>query len=138
MLHDDLMDLVMDHYENPRNYGKPDDYDIAYKGGNEGCGDTITVYIKFDEDGDVIKDISFEGEGCIISQASASVMTEHIRGSEISSLADLDLEKLKEFLGKDIVIRRPRCAGLVIDTVKNAVKQHDYNRRSDDLGRKVV
>ncbi len=137
MQHDELMDLIMDHYENPRNFGKLDEYDLVQNGGNEGCGDTIKLYIKFSPDGLRIEDVSFTGEGCIVSLASTSIILEKLKNEKIESISQFDLEKMKEYLGKDIVIRRPRCATLVIDTLKTAIKRFVYIKRSDELQRKT-
>lgn len=137
MLHDEIMDMIMDHYENPRNFGKLDDYDLVQNGGNQGCGDTLKLYIKFGDDGEKIDDISFTGDGCIISQASASVVIDKIKHEPVDTIADYDLERMKEYLGKDIVIRRPRCATLVIDTLKTAIKKYEYIRKSNDIQSRV-
>ena len=68
------IDNILDHYENPRHRGHMDDASVTMKGGNPGCGDIITVYLKLD-DGERIQDVSFEGEGCTISQAAASILS---------------------------------------------------------------
>ena len=70
-------DTILDHHKHPRNYGKLDGA-LASEGYNPLCGDRITVYVLLD--GDVIKDIAFEGSGCAICTASASVMTESLKG----------------------------------------------------------
>lgn len=138
MEHDEIMDMVMDHYEHPRNYGDLDDYDLIQNGGNSGCGDVITLYIKFSQDGERIKDIAFEGQGCIISQAAASIITENIKNTRLAEISGYDLEKMKEFLGKDMVIRRPRCSNLIIDTLKAAINRYGKLKRNDDIKRNVV
>lgn len=137
MLYDETMDMIMDHYENPRNFGKLDDYDLVQSGGNEGCGDTLKLYIKFSDDGKKIDNISFTGDGCIISQASASVVIDKIKDEPADTIADYDLERLKEYFGKDIVIRRPRCATLVVDTLKTAIRKYEYIKMSNDIRSRV-
>jgi len=138
MEHDDIMEKVMDHYDHPRNFGELANYDIEFSGGNAGCGDVLSVFLKFSNDGEEIEDVSFKGEGCIISQASASIITEKIKGLKITELADFNPGKMKEILGKDIVIRRPRCANLIIDTLKSAVQRYQNTRKSDDIHRNAV
>ena len=64
----DYIEIILDHYEHPRNKGRMEDADIQLGGGNPGCGDLITVYVKVGED-DRIERVTFEGEGCTISQA---------------------------------------------------------------------
>lgn len=79
---DDLYrDVIVDHYNHPRNYGKPEKSDIVVEGKNPVCGDEITIYLNV-RDG-VIADVHFEGKGCSISIASASVMTESLIGKDL-------------------------------------------------------
>ena len=76
---DDLyQDVVLDHSRRPRNFKPIEDADRTQEGFNPLCGDRITVYMTLD--GEVISDVSFEGSGCAISKASASMMTESIKG----------------------------------------------------------
>lgn len=72
-------EVILDHGKNPRNHRHPDDANAEAQGNNPLCGDRITVYLKLGDDGR-IEDAAFEGRGCAISQASASLMTEIVRG----------------------------------------------------------
>ena len=87
---DDLYkEVILDHYQNPRNRGRLESPDIATRGHNPLCGDEVELSLKFD--GDQVSDIAFGGRGCSISQASASMMTENVKGhtlSQAESLAD--------------------------------------------------
>jgi nitrogen fixation NifU-like protein len=87
---DDLYkDTILDHYQRPRNRGQLEDPDVATRGHNPLCGDEVLLAVKMD--GDVIRDIAFGGRGCSISQASASMMTEGVKGhhlGEATALAD--------------------------------------------------
>ena len=76
-------DIILDHGKNPRNKNKCKDFNKEAKGYNPLCGDKVHVFLKLDNDKKV-KDISFEGEGCAISMASASIMTETIKGKEFN------------------------------------------------------
>ena len=80
---DDLRDLyqevILDHGKNPRNFRHPDDCNRQAEGDNPLCGDQLTVYLKLDADG-TVADVAFEGRGCAISMASASMMTEMVQG----------------------------------------------------------
>ncbi len=79
---DDLYrEVIVDHYNHPRNYGRPEKWDILVEGKNPVCGDEIAIYINVK--GDVISDVHFEGKGCSISIASASVMTESLIGKNV-------------------------------------------------------
>ena len=122
------IELLLDHYENPRNSGKLEDADIVQGGGNPGCGDIVTMYLKIDDQERVV-DVSFEGEGCTISQAGASVVTEMVLGKTLSEIEDLDLNAIIDELGRDVVVSRTRCATLGLGTVKGAIAE--YRRRQE-------
>lgn len=93
---DDLYrDIILDHYRNPRNRGRLDAPDIATQGANPLCGDEIEVSLVF-EDGRVA-DVRFEGRGCSISQASASMMTEGIKGKSVEDVREL-VSSFKEMM----------------------------------------
>ena len=85
---DDLyQDVVLDHSRRPRNFKPIEDADRTQEGFNPLCGDRITVYMTLD--GDVISDVSFEGSGCAISKASASMMTESVKGKSRTDAEDI-------------------------------------------------
>lgn len=117
-----IMELVLDHYENPRNYGTKEDADVVYEGGNPGCGDIIRVYLSVDSEG-VVNDIGFSGEGCMLSQAGASIVLEKMKGRTIDELEVIPVDIVRETLGKKLVATRPNCARLGFNTMKNAVKK---------------
>jgi nitrogen fixation NifU-like protein len=117
-----IMELVLDHYENPRNYGTKEDADVVYEGGNPGCGDIIRVYLSVDSEG-VVNDIGFSGEGCMLSQAGASIVLEKMKGRTIDELEVIPADIVRETLGKKLVATRPNCARLGFNTMKNAVKK---------------
>lgn len=78
-LRDLYQEVILDHGKNPRNFGKPEAYNRTARGDNPMCGDKINVYLTVDGNG-IIQDLRFDGRGCAISQASASLMTEILRG----------------------------------------------------------
>jgi nitrogen fixation NifU-like protein len=116
------IELLLDHYENPRNRGKLADADVVQGGGNPGCGDIVTMYLKID-DQDRIANVTFEGEGCTISQAGASVVTELVMGKTLREIEEMDLNSIIDELGRDVVVSRTRCATLGLGTVKGAVAE---------------
>lgn len=126
MLHEELMDVIMDHYENPRNYGQIDNPDVQQTESNLGCGDQITVYLNIQSDR--VEDIKFEIKGCIVSQAGTSLVSEFVKGRTTKEIKNTGLNKMKEFLSKDIVIRRPQCIGLGINTIKKAIIKYEKQR----------
>lgn len=116
------IDFILDHYENPRNYGEMAEADVHVEGGNPGCGDLITIYLKI-KDGKLEK-ISYVGEGCTISQAAASMLTEMVQGKTIEELQELDHQVMVDVLGEESVNTRPRCATLGLDTLKATLKEY--------------
>lgn len=85
---DDLYrEVILDHYAHPRNKGKLEDADISVEGANPLCGDELSIFVKLD--GGKIADVRFVGRGCSISQASASMMTEQIKGKTLDEAMQL-------------------------------------------------
>ena len=78
-------ELLLDHYRRPRNRGRLDDADAAPRKKNPLCGDVVELYVRFD--GDIIQDVRFTGEGCAISQASASMLTQQVKGKSTTQAA---------------------------------------------------
>ena len=87
-------EIILDHGKNPRNLGKFDNYNKDAKGNNPLCGDNVHVYLRLNENKKV-EDIAFEGHGCAISMASASIMTDMIRGKEEKDVKEI----VTDFLG---------------------------------------
>jgi len=123
------IEFILDHFENPRHYGEMSDADAEVEGGNPGCGDLITIYIKIQDDG--LEKISFVGEGCTISMASASILTELVQGMTVEELNALDHQAIVDVLGEESVNTRPRCATLSLDVLKAALKEY---RKKQILG----
>ena len=122
MIEEDRMKMIMDHYENPRNFGTLDRPTVTLRGGNPNCGDTLNIYIRMDGE-NIIEDISFDGEGCTISQAAASLLTDFVKGKTVERVGELDSDYLKELLGKDIMVTRPKCSRLALETLKSWVRE---------------
>ena len=120
----EAIDFLLDHYENPRNYGPLENADISLKGGNPGCADVISMYGRFDKDGR-LGEVQWEGEGCTISRAAASYVTEITQGMTVEEIENLSFEDLMEQLGRELVMTRPTCATLALGTLKKGV--HEYH-----------
>ena len=91
-------EIILDHGKNPRNLGKFENFNKDAKGHNPLCGDKVHLFLKLDED-KKIQDISFEGEGCAISMASASIMTDLMKGKnekEVKEIVSKFLDMIKE------------------------------------------
>ena len=93
-------EIILDHGKNPRNLGKFDNYNKDAKGHNPLCGDDVHIYLKLNENKKV-DDITFEGKGCAISMASASIMTEMVRGKEEIEIKEIITDFLKMIKEKD-------------------------------------
>ncbi|MCH7495631.1 MAG: SUF system NifU family Fe-S cluster assembly protein [Candidatus Marinimicrobia bacterium] len=135
---DDLYkEVIIDHYKNPRNHGVLDSPDLEFNGHNPLCGDTVTLHIQ--TDGKQVTDIKFQGEGCSISQASISMMTDKIKGltpDEVLKLVEnframmkgeedpeIDMGELEVLQGVKQFPARIKCALLGWDTLKQAIGQ---------------
>jgi nitrogen fixation NifU-like protein len=108
---------ILDHYQNPRNYGALDDPDISYEDDNPLCGDVIRIDIKLDEQ-DRISEVGFSGEGCAISQASASMLTEEILGKTLDEVKQISKDDVLEMLGIQLGPVRLKCALLSLKVLK--------------------
>ena len=93
-------EIILDHGKNPRNLRKTDNFNKDAKGHNPLCGDKVHVYLKLNENKKV-EDISFEGEGCAISMASASIMTDLVKGKEENEVKEIVSDFLKMIKEKD-------------------------------------
>ena len=124
---EELMSFIMDHYENPRNQGSLDYPDAFYEGGNPGCGDIVKMYLKINDE-KVIDEIKFEGEGCILSQAGASLITENVLGKNVKDVEQMTPDVITDIIGTEIAMSRPKCTTLGLTTVKFAIRE--WNKKN--------
>lgn len=127
----EAIDFLMDHYENPRNNGPLEYADVSLSGGNPGCADVITMHARFGEDGKV-EAVHWEGEGCTISRAAASYVTEMVEGMTAEEIENTSFEDLVEQLGRELVMTRPTCATLALGTLKKGVHEYGMHKRAQD------
>ena len=133
-------EVILDHTKRPRNFREMEDATRKAEGYNPLCGDRLTVYLQVD--GDVIKDVSFQGSGCAISKASASLMTDAMKGKTIGDAEALvqrfhqmitaspdahaaDLGKLTALAGVRQFPVRVKCASLAWHTLEAAAEARD-------------
>lgn len=119
---DDLYrDYILEHYRRPHNFGTLEAPDASFEGNNPLCGDRITMMLGID-DGKVAE-VAFTGRGCAISQASASLLTDEIKGKSVEEVERLTPDDLLELLGIEISPARLKCALLSLDTVAHALAE---------------
>ena len=114
-------EVILDHYKNPRGHGELDDADAHAEGQNPLCGDEVSIFVAFGEDGDTIDEVKFSGRGCAISQAATSMLMEMVQGRKASEVAALDKDELLEEIGIPLTPIRLKCAMLGLTTLKVAL-----------------
>ena len=127
---------LVDHAKRPRHQGSLPDADISVPGGNPGCGDLVTLYLKASPAEERVAAVSFEGTGCTLSQAAASILAERTnrRHPTFAEVLDFSYEEMMDLVGRDVADARPRCATLALGTLKAAVKAVEMNRRLKAAG----
>ena len=108
---------IIDLYDNPLNFGELDPHDFTYEEDNPLCGDVVRIDVRVDEEGRVA-DIRWRGEGCAISQASASLLTEEVKGMTLEDVKQFDKERLLELIGVPLSMARVKCALLSLKVLK--------------------
>lgn len=118
---------ILDHYRNPHNQGVLDPNDASFEDTNPLCGDRIRMDVRIEND--TLAEVAFSGRGCAISQASASILTDLVKGETIDEIMAFDKDDLLEELGIPISPARVKCALLGLHVLKGALDQ--YNRQQD-------
>ena len=114
-------EVILDHYKNPRGHGVIEGADAEAEGQNPLCGDEVTLYVAFEDDGDTIGDVKFRGRGCAISQAATSMLTEMVKGRRASEVAAMPRDELLEEVGIPLTPVRLKCALLGLGVLKVAL-----------------
>jgi nitrogen fixation protein NifU and related proteins len=114
-------EVILDHYKNPRGHGVIEGADAEAEGQNPLCGDEVSIYVAFGEDGETIDDVRFSGRGCAISQAATSMLMEMTKGRTAQQVAELDKEELLAEIGVPLTPVRLKCAMLGLTTLKVAL-----------------
>jgi len=112
-------DYILDHYKNPRNFGELEQHDLEWHDHNPLCGDELGVHLVVDEDGR-IAELRFHGQGCAISQATASITSEELIGMRVDEIPDLSADWVLEQLGIDVSPTRRKCALLSLKVMRGA------------------
>jgi nitrogen fixation NifU-like protein len=116
-------EIILDHYKNPRGHGVIEDADAEAEGMNPLCGDEVTIYVAFGEDGETIDEVKFSGRGCAISQAATSMLMEMAQGKTATEVATMPRDELLEEIGVPLQNNptRLKCALLGLTTLKVAL-----------------
>lgn len=123
MSSDIYKEIILDYYRNPRNYGKLESPDIEGHDSNPLCGDDLTFQLKLDHS-QKVQEVKFHGQGCAISQASASMLSEKIQGMTLDEIRALERKDILDMLNIEVSPTRIKCAMLGLKVVKLGV--YDY------------
>jgi nitrogen fixation protein NifU and related proteins len=135
MSDDIYREIILDHYRNPRNKGKLPHADVSIHDSNPLCGDEIDIHLKVEQG--KIKDIKFEGRGCAISQASASMLTEMVLDKPLTAVKDLAKDDILENIGlMNLGPARIKCALLSLKVLKMGMINY-YIDKDPDSAKKI-
>lgn len=112
-------DIILDHYHHPHNQGKLNKPDRSVTVNNPLCGDNIEMMVNFEKN--KVKEIKFQGEGCVISNASVSMLTDYVKGKSKQELKKLDSKFIIKMLGIDLGINRIKCAVLPLEALRKLI-----------------
>ncbi|MFB6106498.1 MAG: iron-sulfur cluster assembly scaffold protein [Halobacteriaceae archaeon] len=119
---------ILDHYRNPRNYGGLSDPTFTHVGHNTSCGDEIEFDVRLADDGETIEAVAFRGDGCAISQASASLLSQELPGMTLSEVEAMDRDDVLALLGVEVTPMRIKCAVLSEKVVQDGAKIFEGDR----------
>ena len=131
-------EVILDHYKNPRGHGTLEHPDAEAEGQNPLCGDEVSIYVAFGDDGETIDEVKFSGRGCAISQAATSMLTEMVQGKTATAVATLDKQELLDEIAIPLTPVRLKCAMLGLTTLEGRAAQgegHAAARRPRRLRR---
>ena len=114
-------DFILEHYRSPHNRGVLEPHDLHFADSNPTCGDELSMTIRLNEDKQRVADVAHDGRGCAISQASASILTDELRGMSLDQLRAIDPREVVDNLGVPIGPARLKCALLSYKVLQGAV-----------------
>ena len=115
-------DVLIDHYRNPRNRGIVENADFQSGDDNPSCGDSVSIYGRV-KDGHLVA-VSFEGAGCVISQAAASMLMQKVLGQDLKDIMKLDADFMRQLVGIQLGPTRVRCALLALEALQQGIQEY--------------
>jgi nitrogen fixation protein NifU and related proteins len=115
---------ILEHYKTPKNFGIIDNASVKHHEKNPLCGDELSIYLAIDEENKIV-DVKFDGQGCAISVASASMLTDEIKGKTLGEVKKIGKEKVFDLIGVPLSAVRIKCALLSWDTLKNSINIYE-------------
>lgn len=117
-------EMILEYYKFPKNKRRLENPDVYNKSHNPLCGDKCEIFVKLDDSKTILETVTFDGEGCAISIASASILTKLTKGLTLKEALDFDKDELLETIGIELSPNRLKCALLGLDTLKNGIRAH--------------
>jgi nitrogen fixation NifU-like protein len=130
---DQSRELILDHYENPHHNGTLEPADITHECVNPLCGDRVRVDIRLGEGAGVaqaVAEAQFSGDGCIISQAAASMLMDEIQGKTVGEIESIEPQRVLDLIGIPLSAQRVKCALLALQTVKDGIRAYNAAENS--------
>lgn len=122
-------EIILDHYKNPQNFKLIENSDLDGEDNNPLCGDTVHMTAKIDSM-EKISEIGFQGQGCAISIAATSILTDELKGKKLSEIEKMDQKDIFEMMGFEVNPGRVKCAMLGLACLKRLIKKYRIEHES--------
>ena len=131
--HEHARELVLDHYENPRHHGTLAAPDGSFADSNPTCGDRIRIEVKLGSDGTRLDEAAFTGDGCIVSQAAASLLLDEAVGQLVSNIEAMEPQHVLKLIGMPLTAQRVKCALLSFKVLKGALHEAQLQTHTSQI-----
>jgi len=119
---------LLEYYNHPTNRGAIEDAQIKFSDQNPLCGDKVELFAKLDVDGKKITQVKFQGSGCVISMASASMISEYVEGKLMDDIRKMTREDMLSLLGLELTPSRVKCAMLALTALKKGIMEYESKK----------